>query len=252
VFYPIIRLLFRLNINGRENLVRKKTLYISNHNIGALIESHTLLFELDKIFGDTHIVYGFTHPSIFKIPGLCRYFLWLGSVPSTYETAKEIFQENHSVLIFPGGNKQALRSIWDYKKNSFRESHGWAKIAKENQVDIVPITFKGSHFVNPVLWQSGILAKLLIFPWLVGLKWISVSVSQILLTFCTIYFLSQASFSIWIIVILSIIVFSLTSLVLIFPAKITLNFHPRISSELPIDEIEDRVDLIMSKIYSKI
>ncbi len=251
LLWSLIQLIFRMEIKGLDQLQPRPTLYVSNHNIGALIESHGLLFEAENKFQGKHVIWGFTHPSIFKVWGIRQYYEWVGAVPATYDVAREVFSSGDSLLIFPGGNQQALRSVFDYKKNSFRDSHGWAKIAKENKVDVVPVTFRGSHFVNPVLFQSKLLSKILIFPWLVGLKWLSVSVAQILVTALLIYFLKSFNVSWWIIAPLSVVTFALTSLTIIFPFKISMTMHPRIETEqITQDELEDKVAAIMNQIYN--
>ncbi len=250
VLRPFFKGYFRLEVIKKEELQATSTLYVSNHNIGALIESHSLLFEIDDAFKGSHIAYGFTHPSIFRVPFIKEYFEWVGAVPATYEVAREIFKNKESVLIFPGGNKQALRPIQDYKNNSFRDSHGWAKIAKENGVDVVPITFKGSHFVNPVFLQSQWLSKVLVLPWLLGLKWLSLSLGQILMSVLFIFLMNLLGASWWITLPLAIFVFSITPLTIIFPSKITMTFHQRIKTQnLSQDELEDKVASIMNQIY---
>jgi hypothetical protein len=247
---PFFRFFFQLKVELREELVMRPTLYISNHNIGALIESHSVLFLAEEKFKNDHHIYGFTHPSIFRVPIVKNYFEWLGAVPATYEVAREVFKSGHSILIFPGGNKQALRSLWDYKKNSFRESHGWAKIAIENQVDVVPITFKGSHFVNPVLFQSSLLSKLLIIPWLLGLKWLSVSLAQLMISILLLIFLLSLKISLIIIIPIVIMAFCLSSLTAILPYPIQMIVHKRISiNELSQNDLEEKVGDIMDRIY---
>ncbi len=250
LLHPFFRAYFRLEVIQKEELKATPTLYVSNHNIGALIESHSILFEVDSLFNQSHIVFGFTHPSIFRVPLIKEYYEWVGAVPATYEVAREVCAAGESVLIFPGGNKQALRSLADYKKNSFRDSHGWAKIAKENGVDVVPITFKGSHFVNPVFFQSQWLSKILVLPWILGLKWLSVSLGQILMCGLFIFLMTLLSLPWWAIVPLAIFVFSITPLTVIFPSKITMTFHSRLkTSQMSQDELEDKVAEIMNQIY---
>lgn len=247
---PYIKGYFRLEIIKKEELKKIPTLYVSNHNIGALIESHSILFEVDERFDGSHVVFGFTHPSIFRVPIIKNYYEWVGAVPATYDVAREVFSSKNSLLIFPGGNKQALRSVFDYKKNSFRDTHGWAKIALENKVDVVAITFKGSHFVNPVFFQSQLLSKILILPWALGLKWLSVSLGQILMCALFVYLMNLLSVAWWIVLPLAIFVFSITPLTIIFPSKIKMTFHERLKIEnMSQEELEDRVEAIMNQIY---
>ena len=250
ILRPFFRYYFNFKVEGLEGLTHKPTLYIANHNIGALIESHSLLLLADEKFKDGHHIYGFTHPSIFRVPLISKYFKYLGAVPATYEVAKEVFMSGHSLVIFPGGNKQALRSIWEYKKNAFRDSHGWAKIAKDNQIDVVPITFSGSHFVNPVLFQSSLLSKILIIPWMLGLKWLSVSLAQIFLSYLTLKFLLFLKISLVIVIPILILVFCLTSLVVFFPFPIKMTIHSRLSAKSNSQqELEFKVGEIMDRIY---
>jgi 1-acyl-sn-glycerol-3-phosphate acyltransferase len=70
VLWPLLKTIFDLKIEGLENVpISGPLLFISNHNVGALIESHSSLFILqDKV--PTSLIYGFTHPSIFKVPGI--------------------------------------------------------------------------------------------------------------------------------------------------------------------------------------
>ena len=102
---PFFKGYFRLSVEGDSELRPTPTLYVANHNIGALIESHSILFEMERRFAGAHVAYGFTHPSIFKVPIIKEYYEWVGAVPATYEVAHEVFSAGQSLLIFPGGKK---------------------------------------------------------------------------------------------------------------------------------------------------
>lgn len=230
-----------MKINGTENIpIDRPILYISNHNVGALLESHSSLFIINKIT-NPKFVFGFTHPSIFRIPLIKQYFELIGAVPATYEIAEQVFKSGNSLMIFPGGNSQALRPIFEYKNNSFRNSHGWAKIAKENNIDVIPITFKGSHFLNPILISSQWVSKLLILPWFLGMKVASISLAQILFAILT--FRLTNSY------VLTYIVFILSPISIILPYPVTMKIHKIISNNLSQDEIENKVNKVMDDIY---
>ncbi|MFA6236974.1 MAG: 1-acyl-sn-glycerol-3-phosphate acyltransferase [Bacteriovorax sp.] len=250
--WPLIRGLFQLKIEGLENVPAKgPLLFVSNHNIGALLESHSSLFILQDKLGPSSIVYGFTHPSIFKIPGIKHYFEWIGAVPATYEVADEVFKKGHSLMIFPGGNRMALRSIWNYKTNHFRWSHGWAKIATEHNVPVIPITFKGTHFVNPVLLSGEWVSKILVLPWLLGLKWTSISVGQILSSALSFYLLKWINTPLALNVFIAYLVFIITPLSIIFPYPICMKIHPPLNPKNFKDqcEMEEVVGKVMDGIY---
>lgn len=246
-----ISVLFRPKISGLEYLKNspQKLLIISNHNVGAIIESHLILCLFNKTKPGEKVL-GFTHPSLFKIPLMSQYFKWIGAVPSTHVAAAEVFNANSSLLIFPGGNDQALRGVWDYKKNNFINNHGWAKIAVNNKVPVLPVTFKNTHFLNPVVVSSKLLSKILILPHLLGVSAFSVTVSQIILGILT--FKIMSSFSSDIIAgFLSWVVFCITPLVPILPLKIECSFHPIIYPENfgTREELESKVANIYDGIY---
>jgi 1-acyl-sn-glycerol-3-phosphate acyltransferase len=249
--WPLIRLIFRMKISGLENVPDKgPLLFISNHNVGALLESHSSLFILqEKIPQST--IYGFTHPSIFKVAGIKHYFEWIGAVPATYEIAEEVFNHGDSLMIFPGGNRQALRTIWDYKKNEFEYSSGWAKIARTHNVPVIPITFKGSHFVNPILLSGEWISKILILPWVLGLKWTSISLGQILLAALTFFVLKNHT-PLVLNIFITYLVFIFTPLALLIPFPITMYIHPKLdpSSFESQSDLEKKMAKIMSEIYS--
>ena len=252
--WPLFKYIYQIKVDGLENIpLTTPLLFISNHNIGALLESHSCLFILQEKLGTRSTIYGFTHPSIFKVPGIRHYFEWIGGVPATYDIANEVFKNGHSLMIFPGGNRQALRSIWNYRDNHFRWSHGWAKIALQHNVPIVPITFKGSHFVNPVLLSGEWVSRILILPWLLGLKWTSISLGQIFCTLLTFYFLKILNIPVSINILISYLVFVFTSLALVFPYPIKMKIHSAMNPQYfqNQEDLEEAVGKIMDSIYSR-
>ncbi len=251
VQWPLIRFFFRLKVYGTENINPVKDgpcLYISNHNVGALIESHSSLFIIQEKLGNKSIVYGFTHPSIFKVPLMKQYFEYIGAVPATYPVAEEVFKNSNSLMIFPGGNAQALRSVWDYKNNSFRSTHGWAKIAMKHNVPVVPVSFKGSHFANIVFFSTEWFSKILILPWILGIRVMPFSLGQVIVAGIVYWLSTLAGLPIWAAGILSYIAFVLSVLTIILPVNVSMTIHPAIRAQSQ-DELEDKVDAIMKKIY---
>lgn len=249
--WPLISLLFRVRVQGVENIPSQgPILFVANHNIGALIESHSALFTIQKHLTPPTIIYGLTHPSIFKTPLISQYFEWIGAVPATYEVSEDIFRKRHALLIFPGGNNQALRPVWKYRDNAFRSSHGWAKMAITHNVPVLTITFKRSHFLNPVLLSGHWLSKLLILPRFLGLKVMSITMGQILISFL-IYKLSVGLIPMPLAIILTYLAFIFTPLAICIPIPISMQIHPQLR---PSDfnsqaELEEAVAQIMDKIY---
>lgn len=78
--WPTLKFIFRFKHSPKKiDWPQAPLLLISNHNSGALVESHSLLFlALER--GLT--LYGFTHPSLFKVPIFKQYFEKIGAVPA--------------------------------------------------------------------------------------------------------------------------------------------------------------------------
>ncbi len=243
LFWWPLRRLFSIKITGKENIPKSSFLIIANHNSGALIESHSLLFGLKEFE-----IYGFNHPSLFKIPFIGQYFYKIGAIPATYEAAEEVFKNKKNLLIFPGGNRQALRTIFDYKKNSFPWAHGWAKIAIQNKVQVVPVTFEGSHFVNPIFFCNEWISKILVLPWLLGTKWFSISLAQIIFSYTAYALCEFMGVHLTFKLLITYLVYCFSALGIILPSKITLKIHPSIISHDQKD-LECRVEKIMDSIY---
>ncbi|MBC7712870.1 MAG: 1-acyl-sn-glycerol-3-phosphate acyltransferase [Rhizobacter sp.] len=250
--WPVMKAVFSLKIEGAQNIPEKgPLLFISNHNSGAVVESHSVLFTLQDVKGSDFQVYGFTHPSIFKIPLMSSYFYLIGAVPASYEVAEVIFKTDRSLMIFPGGNRQALRPVWEYKINHFRWAHGWAKIAKSQNVPVIPVSFKGSHFINPVFLCNKWISKLLILPAVLGIKYAPVSLGQILCACISFFALKFFQAPMALNILLTYVIFIISPLMLVIPFPVKMKIYPAIiPSQFSTQEsLEQEMGNIMDGLY---
>lgn len=236
---PILFWIF--NLRNRNQILWPHTpfMLVANHNSGALFESHVILcLSLHKNIS----LYGFTHPSLFKIPLLNSYFKSIGAVPATDEIAKLVFQSGNSLLVFPGGNSQALRTIWRYQEKSFRNNHGWARIANQNRVPVVVAKFSRTHFSNPILVSNSLISKILILPWLLKIKTFPISLGQIFWSILIFILGIQFGIPIFITLVLSYFGFILTVLLPVIPVPMKLEISNIIdTNSINIKELEERV-----------
>ncbi|MBL7669305.1 MAG: 1-acyl-sn-glycerol-3-phosphate acyltransferase [Bdellovibrionaceae bacterium] len=108
--WPTLKFIFRIDVTGQENLPSGKALIVANHNSGALIESHSLVFLCNERNIPT---LGLNHRALFQIPLVGKYFQKIGAIPATRDATLEAFKNNFPVLIFPGGNREAFRPLYD-------------------------------------------------------------------------------------------------------------------------------------------
>jgi 1-acyl-sn-glycerol-3-phosphate acyltransferase len=172
ILHPMVRLFHRATLAGTEHLPEGPYLLVANHSGGlavAEISSFVALY-VDQVGAERPLT-GFAHPLAFHVPPVSTILRHLGAVPSTYEAARAALDAGVPLLVFPGGDHEALRPIWQAARVDFGGRKGFLKIARERGVPIVPMGIRGSHFTAPVLWRSRlVLPHLLLLPRLVGLK----------------------------------------------------------------------------------
>ncbi len=240
-----LRFFFGLEVFGLEKIPEGPCLFIANHNAGALIESHSLVFLLQQ----KNQIYGLNHQSLMKIPLISHHFRKIGAVSASETQALQTLKLGHSLLIFPGGNRQALRPLTKEGDFTFPWAKGWAEIAQKTQVPVVPVKFIGSHRVNPVFLNSKFLSRLLILPALLKVRYFPISLSQIL--FAAFFFGVGYGFQAppAVTLIMSYFAFCLTPLVPILPSRIRIQIEPPLFPQMDYhsaEELRGRMQEIMA------
>jgi hypothetical protein len=111
------------------------------------------------------------HPAAFNSWPAGGWMRRLGCIPSTYEAAEAALANGISALVFPGGDHEAGRPIWQANQVQFAGRKGFLKIARKAGVPVVPMGIRGSHFTAPILWRSDrVVPWLLVLPRLTGMK----------------------------------------------------------------------------------
>lgn len=100
-----------------------------------------------------------------------------GAQPATHKSATEAFKLGHHVLVAPGGDIEAAKSFADRNKIVFSGRRGFARIAAEQGVPIVPIVTAGAGESLFVLWDGQQLARALHADTALRMKVLPVSVS---------------------------------------------------------------------------
>ncbi len=172
VVLPVVRVAFRPTLTGLEHLPREGPfLLVGNHSAGlglAELASFAALY-LDR-FGAARPLAGFAHPIDFRLGPVARVFRSLGAVPATYEGAAEALAAGVPLLVFPGGDHETMRPLWQARRVDLGGRKGFLKIARAHRLPIVPLGIRGSHHTAPILWRSRALPWALVLPRLAGLK----------------------------------------------------------------------------------
>jgi hypothetical protein len=245
--WPSLKFIFRIDIMGQENLPTSGAIVVANHNSGALIESHSLVF----LFNERGIpALGLNHRALFKIPFVGGYFEKIGAIPATREATTEALKKDFPVLIFPGGNREAFRPLSEESKQGQNWSSGWSELAEAQQVPVVVVKFSGSHRINPIFFCSEILSKILILPWLLKVKYFPLSLAQILISSTVFALLNSVGFSPLGTTFFVYLAFVLTPLVPVLPWGVKIRIYPPLQPEKDFrtsSELKQTVQDLMSK-----
>lgn len=121
-------------------------------------------------FGGERPIAGFAHPISFTAWPLTWIMKQVGGIPSTYAAAEAMLAAGVPILLFPGGDQDALRPVWRAFDVDFGGRLGILRIARTMNVPIVPLGIRGSYFTAPPLVRAHFLSWLAIWPRLFGIK----------------------------------------------------------------------------------
>lgn len=189
---PVVRALWRPTLTGLENLPQQGPfLLVANHSGGFGLAEILSFVALYLQQPHPLPLAGFAHPLGFHLWPLTRLHRELGSIRSTYADARSTLALGIPILVFPGGDHEAFRPIWQANRVDFGGRVGFLRIAREAGVPIVPMGIQGSHFTAPMLWRSRILPFLFVIPRLCGIKRWPLSLLGALVALALIFALPQ-------------------------------------------------------------
>jgi 1-acyl-sn-glycerol-3-phosphate acyltransferase len=215
---PLLRL-FRTKVFGMEKLVGGPYILVSNHNIGAPYEIFALLSAWEKQFNYQRPAFGLAHSFVFRLRRVGDFFSKLGFIPATYASGFEALDAGYTIAIFPGGAYETTRPFTQRHLCDFKGRKGFVKIALTSGIPVVPVSIEGSHSVNPVLIRSQLLARALVLPWILGVKWFPVTCGQIIFTFAG-WMLLSSVWPLWLTIFACYFIFLVSVFAPVWPAKI--------------------------------
>lgn len=157
----------RLEVRGMERVPRGPALLVGNHNGGANAVDGLFLIDWYRERGMGEPVYVLAHSFFFDQLGLTPLVRKLGIVPANPGEAAAALRSGAKVLVFPGGDIDSMRPWSRRKELCFDGRQGYARLAREAGVPIVPVVNAGGHECFVVLRQGRAMARRLgIVKWL--------------------------------------------------------------------------------------
>jgi 1-acyl-sn-glycerol-3-phosphate acyltransferase len=165
-------LYYRADVRGLENIPEKgPVLLVGNHSGGTQI-ADTFVFtqEFYDRFGSGRRFHQLAHDLVFKVPGLRALVERYGAVPAAPENMRKALRRGAALLVYPGGDHETYRPSWESDRIDFDGRTGFARLAAEYDVPIVPVVSIGGQETGLFLGQGNRVARTLKLDRLLRLK----------------------------------------------------------------------------------
>jgi 1-acyl-sn-glycerol-3-phosphate acyltransferase len=163
---------FRAEVRGLENIPAEgPVLLVGNHSGGTLI-ADTFVFSqaFYDHFGPARTFHQLAHDLVFQVPGVRAILSRWGTVPASPENMKRALDRDAALLVYPGGDYETYRPSWESATLDFDERKGFARLALEHNVPIVPVVAIGGQETALFLGRGSRLASALQLDRLARLK----------------------------------------------------------------------------------
>jgi 1-acyl-sn-glycerol-3-phosphate acyltransferase len=153
----------RAEVRDLENIPAEgPVLLVGNHSGGTLI-ADTFVFAQAFYyrFGPTRRFHQLAHDLVFQVPGARRSLSRYGTVPANADNMAAALARDAALLVYPGGDHESYRPSWESAKVDLAGRTGFARLAIEHDVPIVPVVAIGGQETALFLGQGRTLAKLL-------------------------------------------------------------------------------------------
>ena len=154
---------FRAEVTGMDNVPADgPVLLVGNHSGGTMIvDTFVFAQAFYDHFGADRLFHQLAHDLVFKIPGLRALVAPFGTVPASPKNMRQALTRGAALLVYPGGDHETYRPSWESSDIDFAGRTGFAKLALELGVPIVPVVSIGGQETALFLGQGERVARAL-------------------------------------------------------------------------------------------
>jgi len=157
-----LRRYFRSEVRGLDRIPKGPGLYVGNHN-GGLLTADSFIFggAVYETHGMDEMPYGLGHELTISLPVIHQFVMPIGAIRASHENAHRLFERGAKVLVYPGGDMEAMRPWRDRNRIVFDGRVGYVRLALRARVPIIPVVAVGAHETFLVLDDMRWLSRLL-------------------------------------------------------------------------------------------
>ena len=176
--WMLASLYFRAEVRGLQNIPGEGgVLLVGNHSGGNLTpDTHVFTLAFTTYFGVERRFYQLAHNLVLSMPGLSSLRKY-GTVAASHENAHKALDTGAALLVYPGGDYEVHRPIWESAKVDFNGRKGFIRLALDKNVPIVPVVSIGGQETSLFLSRGERLASLLGLDALFRLKVLPISLA---------------------------------------------------------------------------
>lgn len=152
----------RAEVHGLERIPAGPGLYVGNHSAGSL-SIDTIIFATAVLRhrGLKDLPWALAHDLLVDLPVWNQLLVPLGAVRARPEHASALLERGQKILVYPGGELDALRPFCERNRIKFGTRRGYIRTALRHAVPIIPLITAGAHETFLVIDDLPWLAQLL-------------------------------------------------------------------------------------------
>jgi 1-acyl-sn-glycerol-3-phosphate acyltransferase len=169
---------YRGEVRGLGNVPDEGPVLLVGNHSGGNMTPDTLVFTLAfaTYFGVERAFYQLAHNLVLSMPGLAS-LRKFGTVAASPSNAAKALDAGAALLVYPGGDYEVHRPIWERNRVDFDGRKGFIRLALERDVPIVPVVSIGGQETSLFLSRGERLARLLALDRLFRLKVLPISIA---------------------------------------------------------------------------
>lgn len=146
LIWPVLKAWFRPDVRGLDRIPAEGPVLLVGNHSGGNVAPDTLVFTAAFMcrFGARRPFFQLAHHLVVAAPWLAllrRY----GTIEASDENARAALRAGAAVLVYPGGDWEAHRPVWQGHRIDFHGRHGFVRLSLETGVPLIPVVAIGGQ-----------------------------------------------------------------------------------------------------------